>query len=197
MWVIMDTKAKDPRMKNNVFRIPIDDSKEWATMKSLDTNTIKEMNIALAAKAKTKAETTKAKKSRNRRSPCIKFQELVESDSDSDDKSAKTFKPTVKETKTTLKDPSLLKPELVKNGQVEFDERHRAKLSGVMDIQQSMVTSSPNATTMFGQTKKQTQLSAHLEKAKTVVAGASKTTLSAAQALKWLNYTIHEERSSF
>ncbi len=54
-----------------------------------------------------------------------------------------------------------------------------------MDIQQSMVTSSPNATTMFGQTKKQTQLSTHLEKA-----GASKTTLSAAQALKGLNYTI-------
>ncbi len=87
VWVIMDTKAEDTRTKN-VFRIPVYDSEEWATMKSLDTNTIKEMNIALAAKAKTKAETAKAKKSRNRRSCRIKSRELVESDSDSDDKSA-------------------------------------------------------------------------------------------------------------
>ncbi len=91
-------------------------------MKSLDTNTIKEMNIALAAKAKTKAETAKAKKSRNRRSHRIKSHELVESDSDSDSDSVKTVKPTVKETKTISKDTSLLLPEIVKSGQVEFDE---------------------------------------------------------------------------
>ncbi len=59
-----------------------------------------------------------------------------------------------------------------------------------MDIQQSLVTGSPIATTKFGQTKVQTQLSAYLEKAQTIVAGASKTTMSAAHALKRLNYTI-------
>ncbi len=124
VWVIMNTKAEDLRMKNNVFRVPVYDSEELATMKSLDTNTIKEMNIALAAKAKTKAETPKSKKSRTRRSCHVKSRELVESDSDSDDKSSKTVKPTVKETKTISKDTSLLLPEIVKSGQVEFDERH-------------------------------------------------------------------------
>ncbi len=49
-------------------------------MTSLDTNTIKEMNIAVAAKAKTKAETAKAKKSRTRGSRRIKSRKLVESD---------------------------------------------------------------------------------------------------------------------
>ncbi len=72
VWVIMDTKADDPRTKNKVFRVPVYDSEEWATMKSLDTNTIKEMNIALAAKANTKAETGKSKKSRTLRSRHIK-----------------------------------------------------------------------------------------------------------------------------
>ncbi len=32
VWVIMDTKAEDPRMKNHVFRVPVYDSEEWATM---------------------------------------------------------------------------------------------------------------------------------------------------------------------
>ncbi len=122
VWVIMDKNAEDPRTKKNVFRITVYDSEEWASMKSLDTNTIKEIIIALVVKAKRKVQTAKAKKSRNRRSRCIKSRELVESDSDSDDKSAKMVKPTVKETKTISKDPSLLKPELVKSGQVEFDE---------------------------------------------------------------------------
>ncbi len=45
MWVIMDRKAEDPRTKNNSFRVPVYDSEEWATMKSLGTNNIKEMNI--------------------------------------------------------------------------------------------------------------------------------------------------------
>ncbi len=72
VWVIMDTKAEDPRTHKNVFRVPVYDSKEWATMKSLDTNTIKEMNIALVVKAKTKPEIAKTKKSRTRRSRCIK-----------------------------------------------------------------------------------------------------------------------------
>ncbi len=59
-----------------------------------------------------------------------------------------------------------------------------------MDIQQSLVASSPEAMTKFGQTQVQTQLSTYLEKAQTRVAGASKTTVSATQVLKWLNYTI-------
>ncbi len=111
-------------------------------MKSLDTNTIKEMNTALAAKAKTKPDTAKTKKSRTQRSRRIKSRELVESDSDSDEKFTKTVKATVKETKTISKDTSLLIPELV-SGQVEFDARHRAKLSGVTDIQQSLVVPMP------------------------------------------------------
>ncbi len=73
-------------------------------MKSLDTNTIKEMNTALVAKAKTKPEITKTKKSTTRRSCHIKSFELVESDSDSDAKSTKMVKATVKETKTISKD---------------------------------------------------------------------------------------------
>ncbi len=176
-------------MKNNVIRVTVYDSEEWETMKSLSTNTIKEMNIALAAKAKTKAETTKAKKSRTLRSRCIKSRELVESNSDSDDKSAKMVKPNVKETKTIPKDPSLLLPELVKSGHAEFDARHRAKLGVVTDIQQSLVTSSPKTITTFGQIKVQTQLSANLEKVKTIVAAASKTSVL-------LNYTIPKKDSA-
>ncbi len=53
-----------------------------------------------------------------------------------------------------------------------------------------MVTSSPNATTNFGQTHVHTQLSAHLEKVKVKAAGASTTTVSAEQVLNGLNYTI-------
>ncbi len=186
----MDTKAEDPRTSKNVFRVPVYDSEEWATMKSLDTNTIKEMNTALAAKAKTKPETAKTKKSRTWRSRRIKSRELVESDSDSDEKSTKTVKPTVKEMKTISKDTSLLISEIVDSGQVEFDERHRAKLSGATDIQQSMVTSSPDAMTKFGQNQLQTRLSEYLEKAQTLASGAGKTTVSATQVLKGLNYTI-------
>ncbi len=77
MWVIMDTKAEDPRTSKNVFRVPVYNSEEWATMKSLDTNTIKEMNIAFATKAKRKPETAKTKKSTTQRSCLIKSQELV------------------------------------------------------------------------------------------------------------------------
>ncbi len=53
------------------------------------------------------------------------------------------------ETKNLSTDSSLLMPERVDSGQKEFDVRHQAKLSGVKDIQQSMVTSSIDATTMF------------------------------------------------
>ncbi len=68
----MDMKAEDPRTKNNGFRVPVYDFEEWATMKFLGTNTIKEMNTALAAKVKTKVEPAKAKKGKTQRSRHIK-----------------------------------------------------------------------------------------------------------------------------
>ncbi len=89
-----------------------------------------------------------------------------------------------------MKDTSLLIPEIVDSGQVEFDEHHRAKLSGATDIQQSLVNNSPDATTKFGKNQLQTRLSEYLEKAQTLASGAGKTTVSATQVLKGLNYTI-------
>ncbi len=134
VWVIMDKKAEDPRTKNNIFRVPVYDSEEWATMKSLDANTIKEINIALIAKATTKPTAAKTKKGRTQRSCRIKSRELVESDSDSDEQSTKKDKSIDMETKTISKDPSLLIPQIIESGQVEADVRHQAKLSGVKDI---------------------------------------------------------------
>ncbi len=87
-------------------------------MKFLGTNTIKEMNRALAAKTKTKAEPAKAKKGKTWRSCLIKSRELVESDSDSNDDSAITAKQAVQKTKTISKDKSFLVPETL-SGQVE------------------------------------------------------------------------------
>ncbi len=81
-------------------------------------------------------------------------------------------------------------PERVDNGQTEFDVRHRAKLSGVMDIQQSMVASSPEAITKFGLTQVSTQLSKHLEKTKNSTDEGGRVTRSASQVLMELNYTI-------
>ncbi len=183
VWVIMDTKAEHPRTKNNGFRVPVYDSEEWATMKFLGTNTIKEMNTALAANAKTKAEPAKTKKVKTLRSCRIKSRELVESDSDSNDDSAIKAIQAVQKTKTISKDKSLLVPETL-SGQVEYDARHHAKLSGVTDIQQSIVTSSPDAMTKFGQTQVQTKLSEYLEKVQTLATGSGNTSVSAAQVLK-------------
>ncbi len=94
------------------------------------------------------------------------------------------------ETKTILKDPSLLVPQIFESGQVESDVRHRAKLSGVKDIQQSMVGSSPDAMTKFGQTQVETQVSAYLEEAQAIAAGADTTIVLPTQVLKGLNYAI-------
>ncbi len=69
-------------------------------------------------------------------------------------------------------------------------------MSGATDIQQSMVTSSPDATTKFGQNQLQTRLYAYLEKAQTIASGAGKTTVSATQVLKGLNYTITKKDSA-
>ncbi len=190
VWVIMDMKAEDPRTKSNVFRVPFYDSEVWATMKSLNADTIKGMNIVLAAKVNAKPTAAKMKKGRTQRSRHINSPELVESDSDSDEQSTKKDKSIDTETKTISKDPSFLIPEIIESGQVEADVRHRDKLSGLKDIQQSMVTSSPNVMTMFGQTEVQTQLSAYLEKTQAKSAEADTTTVSAAQVFKGLNYSI-------
>ncbi len=53
-----------------------------------------------------------------------------------------------------------------------------------MDIQQSMVTGSPDATTKFGQTQVLTKLSEHLKKVQTLATGSGSTSVSAAQVLK-------------
>ncbi len=46
---------------NNVFRVPVYDSEEWATMISHNADTIKGINIALAAKVTTKPAAAKTK----------------------------------------------------------------------------------------------------------------------------------------
>ncbi len=63
-------------------------------------------------------------------------------------------------------------------------------MSGVTDIQQSLVVGSPDATMKFGQTQVQTQLSAYLGKTKASATRAGTTTVSATQVLKGLNYII-------
>ncbi len=45
----MDTMAEDQRTKANAFRVPPYNSKEWDTMLSVGTHTIKDMKTALAA----------------------------------------------------------------------------------------------------------------------------------------------------
>ncbi len=59
-----------------------------------------------------------------------------------------------------------------------------------MEILQSIVVGHPDNTDKFGQTQVQTQLSAYLEKAKALAAGTDKTTLSASQVMKGMNYSI-------
>ncbi len=58
------------------------------------------------------------------------------------------------------------------------------------DIQQSFVVGSLDAMTKFGQTQISTQMSEYLEKTKALATDAGRTTQSAAQVLKGLNYTI-------
>ncbi len=126
----------------------------------------------------------------------MKARQAGESDSDSDEKDTmseggkddkSTSKPVAK---STVTDTCLLIPEIVESSQVEFDDHHRAKLGGVMEIQQSIVVGQHDATDKFGQTQVQTQLSAYLEKAKALASGTGKTTLSADKVMKGLNYTI-------
>ncbi len=55
-----------------------------------------------------------------------------------------------KEMKSIKSDSSLLMPERVESGQTEFDEWDQAKISGTTDIQQSIVSSSPDTTVSLG-----------------------------------------------
>ncbi len=102
----------------------------------------------------TPPKTLKVKKRRNRKEHRAKSKAVVESDStDSADNKptnsigGKGVKSSTKlktqSSKTELKsvkfNSSLLMPERVESGQTEFDERHHAKMSGAMDIQQSSI----------------------------------------------------------
>ncbi len=175
-------------------------------MISLGTQTIKEMLKASAEKQESTPKTSaKQKKSRARKARRQKSKATGESDS-SDSAEEQTTKTTGSKgaktsskprsrssetvTKTISTNSSLLMPERVESGQTEFDVRHRATLSGVTDIQQSMVTSSPDATTKFGLSQVSTQLSKHLEQTKTSTDYGGRVSRSAAQVLKDLNYTI-------
>ncbi len=206
VWVIMDTDAEDPRTKANVFRVLVYASQDLDKMISLGTQTIKEMLKVSAEKQESTPKTSaKQKKCRARKAQHQKSKAIVESDSSDSaeeqttkitgDKRAKTsLKPQSKSSETATKtistDSRLIMPERVESGQTELDVRHRAKLSGAKDIQQSMVTSSPDSTTKFGLSQVATQLSKHLEQTKTSTDQSGRVTRSAAQVLKDLNYTI-------
>ncbi len=100
------------------------------------------------------------------------------------------------ELKSIETDGKLLMPEIVESGQTEFDECHHAKLSGAMDIQQSSVSSSPDAKTKFGISKVQTQLSEFIQQTllapqRLISTQTSRpVTRSAAQVMKYFKYTI-------
>ncbi len=97
----------------------------------------------------------------------------------------------VKEMKSIKSDSSLLMSERVESRQTEFDEQHRAKISGATDIWQSMFTSSPDATVKLMISKVLTQLSEHLQLTKSSLTDqSSRVTQSVAQVMKDLKYTI-------
>ncbi len=95
------------------------------------------------------------------------------------------------ELKSIVSDSTLLMPGIVESGQTEYDECHHAKISGAKEIQQSSVSSSPDATVKFGLIQVLTQLLEHLEQTKSSSTDQSSwVTRSAAQVLKDLHYTI-------
>ncbi len=55
-------------------------------------------------------------------------------------------------------------PEIVESGQTEHNECHHTKLSGVRDIHQADVSSSPDSTTKFGISQVDTQLAEFIQK---------------------------------
>ncbi len=93
----------------------------------------------------------------------------------------------------------LLMLERVERCQVAFDECHQAKLSGEVDIQQSSISSDPNAMTNCSAAQVSTQWSEHAKNVQgsqpsTVTSKKldSKTNQSAAQVMKHLAYKIPE-----
>ncbi len=176
-------------------------------MKNLSTHTIKEI---LNAKAEKKESTpqvpAKAKKGRNQKARHRTSKATMELDSsDSTDQQItkstggrgvkSSSKPRSKssemEMKTIFVDSTLLMPERVESGQKEFDECHRAKISGARDIQQSMVNHSPDTKMKFGLSQVLTQLSEHVEQTKASATNlGGRVTQSAAQIMNELNYTI-------
>ncbi len=87
-------------------------------------------------------------------------------------------------------------PEIMTSGQTEHNERHRAKLMGVKDIQQTYFSSSPDATTKFGLQKVQTQLVEYIQaklagfESPTATESSKPTTRSALQVIQDLKYRI-------
>ncbi len=65
------------------------------------------------------------------------------------------------ETKTIIKDRSLLICETIDDVHVEHEARHRAKLAGTLEILQAEVSSHLNATTKFGEDKVETCYFSH------------------------------------
>ncbi len=63
----MNTTTEDPRSKAN-NRVPVYDSPDWAKMISLGTQTIKEMNSALAEKRESTPKVPAKRKDRVRKS---------------------------------------------------------------------------------------------------------------------------------
>ncbi len=150
-------------------------------MIDLGTSTIKDMVNEMGDRGDPPTQTV-YKRTRKRKNRRTKSKATVESDNpDSNDEKltkatgGKGVKSSSKpvphssqtELKTIIKDSILLMPERVKSGQTEFNERHRAKVSGAMDIQQSNMSSDPNATVNFGASQVSTQLSEHLQRTQT------------------------------
>ncbi len=168
------------------------------------------MNKALATMMESTPPTqAKTKITRNRRRRGAKSKAAIESES-SDSTEEHTSKAVArqglksslkarpqsseKDLKTIVTDSSLLMPEIVASGQTEHDEHHQAKLSGVRDIIQADVSSSPDATMNFWAEKIRTQLTEYIQNKLTEIDTPSSTessktnTSSALQVLKDLKY---------
>ncbi len=178
----MDHEAEDPRGKSNVFGVPPLVFQDWQKMISLGCYNIKEMfskDTTSCEDSQSSKQVATMIKGRKRHNRHAKSKATVESDHfDSNDKAhsqkskgragvksstKKGLQSSDMEMKTIHKDSTLLMPERVESCQVEFDERHQAKLSGAMDIRQSMVSSHPDVTLNFSATQVPTQWSEHAQ----------------------------------
>ncbi len=110
------------------------------------------------AKSKATVDTEKSESSDDERPPKSHSGQGVQSSRKLGDLSDSS---TDQDTKTIVKDRSLLIKECVRDAQTEYDERHQAKVAGARDILQSDVMSDPKATTKFGKEQVETHLSLH------------------------------------